>query len=210
MAIYATHVRFSLEMIGDYAVKNSEPYFSGTLYPDSRYPTGIARALTHPNDFESWNIHTLTDFQKGWHSHLSCDKMIKRIMRRLIPSAFIGNDTQCGEQWIKQTALKILLDIEDSKQFDMREFLPYLHRTEAPNHEPSDKLDLFYDAVRSNYERNESLTIESYEGMWSCFNVPDEIVFKVKTQALAYQSDPEVCRLINTIFDSAITESRTR
>lgn len=41
MALEGTHIRFALDVGDKYNIKDLGKYISGTLYPDSRYITGI-------------------------------------------------------------------------------------------------------------------------------------------------------------------------
>ena len=47
MALAATHIRLAIDMAGRYPIKRFSEFISGTIYPDSRWLTGIDRDLTH-------------------------------------------------------------------------------------------------------------------------------------------------------------------
>ena len=51
MALEATHMRFALDLKNKYQVRNIKKYIVGTIYPDSRYLSGIDRTLTHSENF---------------------------------------------------------------------------------------------------------------------------------------------------------------
>lgn len=41
MALEATHLRFALDLLPKLEVKDINDYLAGSIYPDSRYTTGI-------------------------------------------------------------------------------------------------------------------------------------------------------------------------
>ena len=75
MALEATHIRYALDNKDRFDVSDETKYVSGTVYPDSRYPTGIARTLTHDDSQMQKNFWSNDDFRKGWAAHLLYDKI---------------------------------------------------------------------------------------------------------------------------------------
>ena len=47
MSLQITHIRFALDLHKELNITSLDQYISGTIYPDSRYMTGIDRSLTH-------------------------------------------------------------------------------------------------------------------------------------------------------------------
>ena len=47
MALPATHIRFAAALCERLGVADLPAFFSGTLYPDSRWLTGVDRQRTH-------------------------------------------------------------------------------------------------------------------------------------------------------------------
>ena len=125
MALTATHIKFALDMSKNYQVENIFRFITGALYPDSRYKTKTKRDLTHPADFKKWDIRLLSDFQKGWLTHLHCDQSQRDVFMQLFPEYFDNNPIEFGtETWITITAIKLLQDMEDMKKFDVILNLP--------------------------------------------------------------------------------------
>src|SRR5690242_13526073 len=131
MALEATHIRYALDVKDKYEVRDIEKYVSGAIYPDSRYITKIDRHLTHPEDFMSWDVLELEDFRKGWYVHLLYDAIQGKVFRIKFPEIVATDILAHGdEQWIKRTALKVLQDLDDVKNFDIVTYLPYLDYVE--------------------------------------------------------------------------------
>lgn len=82
MSLEATHIRFALDLKDEYKIKDIKKYISGTVYPDSRYITGIDRNLTHYNDILKPEF-AKDDFKKGWQVHQICGMI--RIMKKQKP-----------------------------------------------------------------------------------------------------------------------------
>ena len=51
MALEATHIRFAFDLKDVYDVSDIDAFVSGSIYPDSRYVTGIDRLATHPEGY---------------------------------------------------------------------------------------------------------------------------------------------------------------
>lgn len=43
MPLEATHIRFALDLLNKYKIKNIDQYIAGAVYPDSHYITGIKK-----------------------------------------------------------------------------------------------------------------------------------------------------------------------
>jgi hypothetical protein len=127
MALEATHIRFALDVKDLYGIKNIAEYIQGTVYPDSRYVSGISRELTHDSNFLEKSFAN-NDFNAGWQAHLMCDKIQRRVFHQNLP----GFDKYKSEgyqedKWIDFTAAKIIADMNDVQMFDIQSILEFLN-----------------------------------------------------------------------------------
>lgn len=111
MALEGTHMRFALDIRDKLGVGDIDAYVSGSVYPDSRYITGIDRFATHPLDYRTDPMFQKTDFNKGWFAHLLCDDIQQSVVYTVLPHITEGDK---NETWIQRTAIKILQDISRS------------------------------------------------------------------------------------------------
>lgn len=112
MAMELTHVRFAHDLKDALNVIDENAYYCGAIYPDSRFVTGLRRDKTHGDSVTRDPFADgLSDFEKGWSTHLLYDRKGSILYRKLspepdrIPGVF-------DEQWILVTALKLLEDME--------------------------------------------------------------------------------------------------
>ena len=207
MALEATHIRFALDLKDKYQVRDIKRYVSGSIYPDSRYVTKIDRVLTHPEDFLNEGFTKNDDFRKGWQAHLLCDKVQSKVTIELLPSAFEGQMGQGGVVWIKITALKILQDLDDVKQFPITEYLECLDYTENAKGEELDKIKKYYYSIKNLYQNPSSLSLDSYKELLKLYGISDDLALKVKNQAEFYARDENNMQTVLRIYPEIIVRS---
>ena len=205
----ATHIRFALDLKSKYAVRDVGEYIRGTVYPDSRYMTGISRELTHPENFMDWDVAVADDFKKGWFVHLLGDAIWTQLLPELLPEALEGTKGQGSETWIKSTAIKILLDINDAKKCDILSCLPYLNRAENPNGEDMKTMEEYHRALQAAYANPQNINIESSDTLWTAFRVPEMLSRKVKQKAAEYGRDERVMEKVRRIYPNMILSADT-
>ncbi len=107
MAMEGTHIRFARDLLEPLGVVDAAAYFSGAVYPDSRYRTGIPREETHGqtcphNPFAPG----LTDFERGWSTHILYDRsssaLHEEILGAELPEEWMGD----AWKWAVHTARK--------------------------------------------------------------------------------------------------------
>jgi hypothetical protein len=199
MALEGTHIRFALDIKEKYKPVGIGRYILGTVYPDSRYVTGIDRDATHPES-ESWDLQSIDDFRKGWAAHLLADDVQYRILQEFLPEVFEGEHGQGSESWIKQSAVKILQDMEDIKEFDVRPYLPYLQQAETPNGENPEAMKRYHDIFLEMYASPEQLSISSGYEMWRRLGVGDDLCEQIRQKAESYAADPRTMAAIKKIY----------
>lgn len=151
MAMEATHVRFARDLAERLGVSDFAAYYSGAVYPDSRYATGIPRTATHndplcPQDpFQ----HGLGDFEKGWATHLLYDH--ESMMARRSALTMVSEELR-KDDWAFFTSVKLVEDMESVRQLgeDMR-ILRELKMTERPCGEAVEPMERYYADLRAAY-----------------------------------------------------------
>lgn len=207
MALEGTHIRFAHEFFESLAITNRAEYISGTLYPDSRYFTGVDRTLTHPKDAVEELLRG-DDFKKGWAVHLMCDKLQREFTRVQMPEVFSGDEGALSDTWVRHSALKILQDITDAQAFEISLHLDGCVMTQAPQGESRVSLEKYYAVVKNMYSAPHALSIEVASQMWRDFGVEEEFVTRIRAQALAYADDPRAQALLERIYDEMVIQGR--
>jgi hypothetical protein len=104
MALPATHIRFAAVIAKRLAVTDMGAYLSGTLYPDSRWVTGIDRQQTHGRRCLDPGF-ACDDFTAGWHIHCLCDCIQGDIHGGLLDGL---SEMTPDARWIRMSAAKII------------------------------------------------------------------------------------------------------
>jgi hypothetical protein len=147
MSFQASHLNFAQKVIDLIKPVDLIGYFSGTLYPDSRYITKVDRAKTHTEiRIEPQKILSLTDdFAKGWQVHLWYDKLaLPHLDQIALDRPYQPEDTKNPETWVKVTSAKLVEDLYWWQQTDWPQILPYLKPTKNPYHESLTILNNWY------------------------------------------------------------------
>ncbi|MGB4943350.1 MAG: hypothetical protein WBO92_04570 [Candidatus Moraniibacteriota bacterium] len=206
MALAATHMRFALEMKDVLGVRDLEKYLSGSMYPDSRYYSGINREATHdPAPFVNGVMH-LDDFRKGWAMHLSCDVAQAEAISHYFPEDLARAESN-EEKWIFRTAIKCLQDRDDAKHFDARKYSQMMTCYEGPNGETEEQLSTFYGLFIELYER-EQLTLDDEFDVWVRIGMPESGVKLQRQLAARLSRDATVMDCIAKLYNETLTRYR--
>jgi hypothetical protein len=208
MALEATHIRFALELKEGLNVKNLDDYVVGCLYPDSRYTTRTERSLTHPADYRLWDLSSADDFKKGWYTHLLCDDLQGDAFREKFPQLFTGEVASGNPVWIGLTAIKVLQDIDDVKQFDIRPYLPNLDAARAPNNEDMDVLKSYYAIAKEAYSDSSRLELADYEDKLARLGLGKEYAARVIARAQELAADKNIMTAVRSIFAETIAKAK--
>ena len=203
MALEATHIRYALDIQDKLGVVNLEHYISGTLYPDSRYISAVSRDLTHPEELLDKDLAELTDFQKGWLAHLLCDNAMRQVTKNELPEIFTEPDDK--DTWVRLTALKILQDIDDAKQFPLKNYLPYFDYAENPNGENLSEVLQFNKIFQILYVEPKKLEILSYNIMLEESHIEQKLATEVIKQTQSYQTNKRVMSFIQTCYQKMLS-----
>ncbi len=144
MALEVTHIRFALDIIERYQVTSLREYLSGTIYPDSRYVTGINRNLTHNGDVLDKSF-SQSDFTSGWQVHCVCDEIQRSVHQELFPELHIFEGPKRS---IYLTALKLFQDMSDAREINLEKYLPCLDYSYNANGEDIEYIKKYNNIVR--------------------------------------------------------------
>ena len=195
MAMEMTHVRFALELIPQLAIVDRAAYFSGAVYPDSRYYTHIEREKTHGDHVPADPFHAgLSDFQKGWATHIFYDRCNKQPINDLSPID-LGPLSLNSPSHVFHTCVKV---IEDQNSYDMTDHSSTIFSTmkipAAPSGEDQGKLEHYYQILSDLY--NNKPGIENYLRYFAAWGCPQDGLDAI---AACYHSLIPQANLINGI-----------
>jgi hypothetical protein len=160
MSFQAAHLRFAQKVQDIIHPQDLTRYFSGTLYPDSRYITGVDRAKTHTDvRIEPKKILDLTDdFDKGWQVHLWYDKLgLHHLDQIVLNRSWTPNDADDVEVWSQLTGAKLIEDLYWWQNTDWQQILPYLKFTNNPHNEDKQILNNWYQHFIDFYQKQPDL-----------------------------------------------------
>lgn len=203
MAHEATHVRFARDLEKALGVRNKTEYYSGSVYPDSRYVTRLPRSSTH-------GITSLTpgmsDFDKGCFTHVLYDRIVGP--RYLEDTEWHGTGiTPLSEGWIQMTAAKLVEDHFSCEA--LGEELSLMLETDAPevppNQERPDDLERYYESLHRLYRKKPVL--EDHLFFFQVFNIPMDVARRVIEEADKITHDPIRRKRIEQLYGQCLQES---
>ena len=209
MAFEVTHVRFARDISDQLKITDQIAYFSGSIYPDSRYSTGVSRKATHKGDCCSDPFKPgLTDFEKGWATHLLYDELSGQRQRALVPES-LSEHTQQSEWWIRLTSIKMVEDLHSYDELGADvEVVGSLELHTAPVGEDLKLVRRYYDIVRSLYKNKPSF--KGYLKFFSDFGLEPEVADAVVAEATKLLLDAEKVERINGIYDEVLAEVKSK
>lgn len=203
MPLEATHIRFALDLKEKFQVKDIRQYLAGTVYPDSRYVTGIDRELTHNRDILKPEF-AKDDFRKGWQVHQICDLMQGQMKKRALFEPFKEKYNGYDEaRWVVSTAMKIIQDMNDRQRFPIQEYLSCLEYAYNPNREKTADIKRYYLTVINLYNKK-SVSAEDYFQMWFEWGIDEELGLKVKQKTEELRQDRDLVSKIENIYDDML------
>jgi hypothetical protein len=145
LALPATHIRFAVSVADRLPVADMGAYLSGTVYPDSRWLTGVDRKQTHARRFLDPAFPS-DAFTLGWHIHCVCDRIQGALYDQLLDGlALLDADAR----WIRISAAKVVQDMQDAALAELDKRLPLIVRAQTPNSESKDQVDAY---LKRRYE----------------------------------------------------------
>lgn len=203
MALEATHVRFALALLSRLNISDLVAYCSGAVYPDTRYTTGLDRQKTHgagsPHDPFA---EGLTDFERGWATHLLYDELEGAAIRALMPS-HLGIVEQNGAAWIEMTAMKIVEDMNSVRELQKNVSYMFGLRVDVPPcEEDVNRIQKFFAFTSELYKTK--CTLLDYMEWVRSIGASDEIAVALQKRTAEILADENLCKKIETIFTSSL------
>ena len=205
MPLSATHIRFALDLQNEYKIKDLEKYIAGTVYPDSRYFTGIDRTLTHGEEIFQPEFAT-DDFKKGWQAHRICDRLQNKVKTKIFPEFFPENVSGDEQRWIDSTALKIIEDMDDMQKFDIQTCLKYLEYANNPNGEKIELIRESNQSLVSLYRDKKVATIDDYYKALLFWKIDEELCKKVIETTKIFLADASLVDRVKNIYEEMMEE----
>ena len=202
MALPATHLRFAAVLADRLAVSDWQAYLSGTLYPDSRWVTGVARHQTHDARFLDPAFAT-DDFTLGWHIHCVCDQI-----QGEIHAACLGDLDALTPlaRWVRVSAAKVIQDMDDAARGQLRDYLVHLVACHTPNQEFSQDIDSYFGFVKQAYHRLNTPAWQDYARLWDQVGLDRPTVLEIEKAVQQMRSDPSLIGSLNVAFDQMVNQ----
>ncbi|BBO68523.1 hypothetical protein DSCA_24530 [Desulfosarcina alkanivorans] len=196
MALPATHIRFALSVANGLPAEQMGAYLSGTLYPDSRWLTGVHRRKTHARRFLDPAFPS-DAFTLGWHVHCVCDRIQRTLFDRLL-----GGPAQldADARWIRASAAKVIQDMQDAAAAELDERLPLLVHAQTPNSESKDRVTAYLDLVRRAYRGQTRPAWPVYARLWGDVGLDRLKITAIEKQVLQFLADRPMATRIKTAF----------
>lgn len=200
MALPATHIRFAEMVAADLGVTDRGAYFTGTLYPDSRWLTGLDRERTHADQILD-PAFASDAFSLGWHIHCVCD----RIQGTLFDQLLDGLEALDGHaRWVRLAAAKVVQDRHDAGCIDLKSRLRLLTPPQAPNGESADRLWAYLQLVRRAYCAATAPDWQLYASLWEAVKLDRQVIGAIKRQLADIQADGRLVQRIRDLFDRMV------
>ena len=209
MALPGTHIRVALELKEKLGVSDLDKYFSGTVYPDSRYVTKLARRMTHDRSYTKQEFYEHDDFKKGWVVHLLYDNIQFETITRLFKNQF--NDLEIPimhgtKDWLTLTAIKTLQDISDVAAFPIEKYLHYLKYIETPNHEAVKEIEDYNFGVIEMYSPSLPTLASDYRPRFQFLGIEPQVIAGLIKRGNELSQDRGVIERINNLFSETIKQ----
>jgi len=200
MAMEATHVRFARDVMQVAKVSDVLEYYTGAVYPDSRYYTGVGRDATHPRGVSFPEVFEgKTDFEKGWMTHAHYDDQTDKWFKEWFGYTSIPG---MNDDWVNVTAVKLLEELVSVKE--LGEDLGLFSRMKTPTGifaEDPQSLDAYYEVQRTFY-LSPPRTIDDFASLFEAF--VKEYWPAVRERASAFADDEEMMTRIGGLYKSIL------
>lgn len=210
MALQATHFRIAQELAETIGIKDLEAYYCGALYPDSRYRTNIPRSETHGpqcphNPFDQ----SLTDFEKGWATHLLYDEISGEMQKAIMPKELI-HTMSLDHTWAYFTAIKIVEDMFSVDAIGKNiSLLTKLVIQETPNNELIDLLHEHYGSLDTLYGSHPP-SFEKHQQQFLDMDLPKDVIADMRSIAEELTQDKTEAQKIKTIYHETLRQILTK
>ena len=200
MALPATHIRFAIAIADRLDVSDERAYLSGTLYPDSRWLTGIDRKRTHDRRFLEPDFPS-DDFTLGWQAHCQCDRIQGDIHAGLLDGL---SGMTSDDRWVRISAAKVVQDMNDAAEGDLDAHLPMLTHSRNPNEESGEDVAAYLNLVRWAYRRHATLRWSDYVGLWNGVGLDRRRISHMERQVHRILADDALAAQLHGTFERMV------
>lgn len=159
-----THIRFARALKEVLGVTDENAYYCGAIYPDSRYLSKLPRRSTHGDHCPRLGQENLSDFEKGWATHLFYDETShdQLLSLTLCPE---GELSQGSLVWQFISAAKVVEDMQSYEQLGLdAQRITTLSFEEFPNEEEASLLKEYLGIQKELYA--DVPDIDAYRRFW--------------------------------------------
>jgi len=200
MALPATHIRFALDLAHRFPITYLDRYITGTLYPDSRWMTGVDRLKSHHRRYLSPDFPD-SEYTYGIHIHCVCDKIQSRVFEEWLPGPADVNDQA---RWVYLSAAKMIQDRVDMQAFDMQACLPFLSYAENPNQEDIHGVMMFNRIIQNAYRYKQQLDFQDYFDLWVHVGLPPDKAAEMISEMQRMAGDEDLVQLIKKSYGETL------
>lgn len=205
MAMELTHVRFARDLKDRLGVEDESAYYAGTIYPDSRYMTKIDRNLTHAGSSpRDPFLVGLSDFEKGWATHLLYDRLVHPQYVGLSP--WPEEKTEQGNHvWQFISAAKVVEDMQSYQEMDGDvAMILDIDFQQRPNDEDPAIMRAYAQIQKTLYQQPP--TLEHYRNFWVTLSSNTIVIDGVMKNVDEMLSDPPLQEKIRGIYACVLEE----
>lgn len=201
MSLEATHIRFSLEIRDNLEVDDLEKYIAGTIYPDSHHLSRVERSLTHNLDYFKGKKN-LTDFEKGWLSHVLCDRVFKEVTEDKFSDLILFDSHE--HRWPAITAIKIIQDLKDFSSYDIQAVIDFLDYYEIHFREDERRVIEYNGIIKNMYKNRNRTTAEDCLLMWEKLGTIRNEMALLRKRVVEFHEDEKLINRINDNFEDGM------
>ena len=104
---------------------------------------------------------------------------------------------------------KILQDLKDAMQFEIKKYLPLLDYVENPNNEDIKMLRKYNQIFQNLYRNPSALTIEDSCEMWIKLGIGFNMAEKVKVKTVEYSTNKQIMNQLGRIYPEMLLRVRS-
>lgn len=200
MALEATHMRFALDLAMQYNIKDYSAFLSGTIYPDSRWISGVERKLTHSDRFLKREFAD-SDFKAGWQIHCLCDKVQGQFFDEIMPKR---KSEDRKARWVRLSSAKMVQDIDDVRQFALAQHLTSLEFVCTPNDEDAADVDRFNRIIQKTYHNGRAPHSSTYHTLWRNVGLSSSMATRLVDTMQRTLADRALVADIEAVYDGML------
>lgn len=200
MALPATHIRFALDLAHRFPITYLDRYIAGTLYPDSRWLTGVDRLKSHDQKYLTPDFPG-SEYTYGIHIHCVCDRIQSLVFAERLPGLAGLNDQ---DRWVYLSAAKMIQDRFDMQEFDLQSCLPFLTYAETPNYEDVKGVLAFNRIIQNAYRHKQQLDFQDYFDLWVHVSLSPDTAAEMVSEMRRMAGDEDLVQLIKNSYGETL------